>query len=72
MVVEVFLLSLSKPAPGVRLEKGAYSVYQSTLCQSFPTRLIYIIYKFYALDLTLSDAAGKWDDGEVIESEMTT
>jgi hypothetical protein len=34
------------PSPGLRLEKGAYLGQQSTLCQSFPTRLIYIICKF--------------------------
>ena len=34
------------PSPGVCFAKGAYLGYQSTLCQSFPTRLIYIIWKF--------------------------
>ena len=44
-VLEVYPLSFSKPVPrctGVCLEKGAYSGYQSTLCQSSPTRLIFI------------------------------
>jgi hypothetical protein len=34
------------PSAGVCLEKGAYSGYQSSLCQRFPTRLIYNICNF--------------------------
>ena len=47
MVLEFWFLLLSKPVcQCMPWEKGACSDYQSSLCQSFPTRLIYIICKF--------------------------
>jgi len=46
MVLDVYHLSLSKPVPGVCLEKDAYLCYPYSLYQSFRTRLICIICKF--------------------------
>ena len=59
--VTLFKKSISycfpSPSPAVCLQNGAYSRYQSTLCQIFPTHLIYIIFKFsrslFAPNLTL-------------------
>ena len=71
MILEVYPLSLSKPFPGVCLENGEYSGYRSTLCQSFPIRLTYIICKFIrSTKIKVNSASSLW--GSKLCNEMQT